>query len=142
MHNTQHSLQQLNQCRQTAQQLIQQTQQKQQPISSNASSGAAKHSNAATDSKPRTTSCTYHSASAARTRHGHSKVPAGCQHVQPNATRNHWTIKRDEYECVYTSIRPKHTIPVAYLSAVAYKKLNTMFSVELFSYRSLRICIS
>lgn len=30
MHNTQHGLQQLNQCRQTAQQLIQQTQQSSQ----------------------------------------------------------------------------------------------------------------
>lgn len=66
MHNTQHGLQQLNQCRQTAQQLIPANTAKQPAISPHASSGTAKHPNAAADSKPRTTSCAYYSASAAR----------------------------------------------------------------------------
>lgn len=65
MHNTQHGLR-LNQCRQTAQRLIQQTQQSDQQYRQMLHQERQNIKSAA-DSKPRTTSRTYHSASAART---------------------------------------------------------------------------
>ncbi len=67
MHNTQHGLRRLNQCRQTAQRLIQQTQQSDQQYRQMLHQERQNIQMSAADSKPRTTSRTYHSASAART---------------------------------------------------------------------------